>query len=629
MTADLTDVVIDFETFYDAEYSLSKMTNIEYVLDPRFEIIGVSVKVADNPTVWLSGPLDYIRLQLMGLIADWSKVRLIAHNLMFDGAIAEWILGIRAGAYFCTMMASRPYVAPYTGSMSLASVAKHLGVGEKGREVENFKGYRRQDFNVYELERYANYCKNDTELTAKAAATLRGWMPEDEQYLVNLTLRKYLRPVFRVDETCLTEAEAERAAEMDSTYKSIRALNVDEEQIRSRAKFASLLRHYGVDPPKKISKTTGEETDAFAKDDEEFIELLVHDVPEVRTLVQARLKLSSSIERTRLERFRDVHRLNLGGEHLFPIPLLYYAAHPGRFGGTEKLNVQNLPRPDKKNPRRGALRRSLVAPSGHSVIAADYSNIEARIVATLAGQWDLVAAFARGEDIYSKFASLIYRKPINKDDNPVERFVGKTCILGLGYGMGAARFRKTMAMAQVKMPLQEAHRIVQLYRDTYPNIPTLWRTLETQLKQCVMPGAMFQWGPLTFAYQRIILPNGMPIIYPDLQFDRDQMNPGLCFTSRRRGSRPLKNHLWGGIVTENVTQALARIIATRAEVRIARAGLPMAHQAHDELIWVARDEHVPLLLPAIERAMCDPVGWLPNLPIAVEIHHGKSYGDCK
>jgi DNA polymerase I-like protein with 3'-5' exonuclease and polymerase domains len=83
------------------------------------------------------------------------------------------------------------------------------------------------------------------------------------------------------------------------------------------------------------------------------------------------------------------------------------------------------------------------------------------------------------------------------------------------------------------------------------------------------------------------------------------------------------------LIAENVSQACARIVATRAEIRIARAGLACAHQAHDELIWVVRDDWVPKVKPAIEKAMCDPVGWLPNLPIAVEINHGPTYGDCK
>jgi DNA polymerase I-like protein with 3'-5' exonuclease and polymerase domains len=626
---ELTDVVLDFETYYDVDYTLTKLTNIEYVLHPQFQVIGMAVKVGDGPAQWHTGDHEYLSSVLR--LIDWSTTRLICHNALFDASILEWVFGFNPAEIFCTMMGSRPFVAPYTGSMSLSSVAKYLGCGEKGHDVENHKGRRREDFDPGQLRSYGEYCCNDSELTAKVAVHLRNWLPPDEQYLIHLTMMKYLRPSFRLDLDSVTEAQTELADARAELLTRLAALGVNEDDIRSRTTFTSLLKARGVVPPKKISKTTKKETFAYAKDDEEFVDLLTHQDPSVRTLVEARRELSSTLEAARLERFQTLWKLDLGGEHLMPIPLLYYAAHPGRFGGIEKINLQNLPRPDKKNPRKGALRRALRAPEGYSVLAADFSNIEARIVATLAGQMDLVAAFANGEDIYSQFASRIYGREILKGRDDTERFVGKMCILGLGYGMGWERFMYVMHAAGIAMSEADARRIVKIYRDTYPSIPILWATLEQQLGQSISPKAMFKWGPLLFTHERIVLPNNMPIIYPGLRADGGSTyRTGLVFDSKRKGARtPTVNHLWGGIITENVTQALARIIATNAEIRIARAGLPTSHQAHDELIWVVRTEWLKKLIPGIENDMCTAVQWLPNLPIAVEIHHGPTYGDCK
>lgn len=621
--SELIDISLDFETYYDSDYSLTKLTTIEYILDPRFEVIGFSIGVGGMQANWHTGTFEELRAVLANI--DWSNARLIAHNAMFDGAILEWRFGFRPARYFCSLMGSRPYVAPYTGSASLASVSEYLGHGKKGNEVQNHRGRRRAEFSDGQLSSYGTYCCGDSDLARADALHLMKWLPDDEQYLIHLTVLKFLRPSFILDDAAIIKGLEDLEEDRAQHLARLDELGVTQEQLRSRIQFAKLLRDRGVDPPKKISKTTGKETDAFAKDDDEFIELLTHDNPEVASLVEIKLALASSVDRTRLPRFKTIYDLNLGGEHLLPVPLMYYAAHPGRFGGTDSLNLQNLPRPDKDNPRKGALRRCLKAPDGFVVMTADYSSIEARMVATLAGQWDLVAAFQADKDVYSDFAGRIYGRAITKA-NKVERFVGKTCILGLGYGMGWERFYKAICAAKVPMTKATAMRIVRLYRETYPAIPELWSTLAAHLAQSINTKCMLKWGPLLFTHERIILPNNMPIIYPALAFDG---MGGLQFTSRRRGTKPITNHLWGGLVTENVSQALSRIVATRAEIRLSRGGLPCAHQAHDELIWVVRKGWVPKLKSLVERVMCDPVEWLPRLPIAVEIHHGPTYGDAK
>lgn len=627
---------LDFETYYDMkDYTLSKMTTSQYVKDPRFEGIGVGLGLGATLPAWYTGSHTYLKT-LLGRI-PWDRTLLIAHNAIFDGSILEWQFGYQPAAYFCTMMASRPYVAPFTGRMSLASVMKYFNIGTKGNAVENFSGYRRADFSPAQLAEYGEYCCNDVAGTCRAWEILANMLPDDEQEVLDLTIKKYTRPVLKLDREALQARTAAVAAEKQIIVDKLFTYGVGEAEIRSRPKFAAALASNGVQVAMKKSKTaknedgTAADTLALSKTDVSFMELLCHDNEIVRELVTARLKLMSSMEATRLARLDEIGALNIGNDCLLPVPLLYYGAHPGRFSGLDKINLQNLGRikylgDGSQDPESGWLRRSIVAPEGHVIIAADLSNIEARIVATLAGQHDLVEGFRQKKDIYSDFAGRVYQRPINKKDNPDERFVGKTCILGLGYGMGWLKLLTQLTLAKAK-GIDEASvkRMVYLYRDTYKEIPNLWSVLEQYLRKAIAPDCMVTYGPLTFLHERIILPNGMPIIYPELRLEKDK----LVFTSKRAKEEGFDNSLWGGAVTENVSQGIARIIITAAELRLARAGLPAALQVHDELVYCVPEKHAERCKKAIELSLRARVDFMPTLPVDCEVGIGKTYAECK
>lgn len=650
---ELIPLGVDFETYYSTrDYTLSKLTTSQYVLDSRFETIGVGLGLGAALPVWFSGTHEYLRKVLSKI--PWERTLVIAHNAIFDGAILEWIYGFRPAKYFCTMMGSRPYVAPYTGRMSLGSVAKFLSLGEKGDEVVRADGKHRKDFSPSELAAYGGYCCNDVVLTCCAFEKLAQWLPDDERDLIDQTIKKFTRPVLKLDQPSLQKRRDEVVYEREVLRTELVELfdsqnllvgvepiekpMVVEAAMRSRPQFAKVLEAQGVTMPKKKSKTAKDdlgqpkETLAMAKTDAEFMELLTHDNEAVRQLVAARLKLASNMEESRLVRFDEIAALDVGNNTLLPVPLLYYGAHPGRFAGLDKINLQNLPRikflADGKtpDPDSGWLRRSIVAPDGCVIVAGDLSQIEARIVATLAGCYDLIRQFQQKLDTYGLFATRVYGRPINKKNDPVERFVGKTCILGLGYGMGWAKFLLQMLLAKVKgMDAAQAKRIVYLYRDTFREIPLLWAQLEQYLGKCVDPAALLTLGPLTFTHERIGLPNGMPLIYPGLKAGRD----GLEFTSKRKSEDGNSNKLWGGAITENVVQALARIVISRAELRLARAGLRAALQVHDELVYCVPEKHAEKVKRAVEIALRMPVDFLPRLPVDCEVGIGKSYAECK
>ena len=622
----MIDIPIDFETYWDKDYQLQKMTTAEYVLDPRFEIIGVALRTPDGVDHWVSGDVNHVRSELLRLVPDWSVVRVVAHNARFEASILEWRLQIVAGAYFCTMVGSRPYILPYTRSVSLDAVARHLGCGTKGDYVHKVQGKHRADFTAAELTDYGEYCKNDEKITARISSYLSRILPADEQEYLDLTIKKFVRPKLRLDRAALSA----RLTQIETTKATLATLlesryGVTLKDVRSRPRFAAILRGAGVEPPMKANKKGTGTTYAFAKDDLAFKELLTHPNQAVRELVAAKNAMSSTLEESRVKRLITLHDIKDGW---LPIPVVYYGCHPGRLSGDDEINMQNLPRVEiKKGVQKGQLRYAVIAPPGYSVLAADFSNIEARIVATLAGELNLREDFRNGVDIYSSFASKIYGREINKKDDPNERFVGKSCILGLGYGMGWKKFQLKMAQEGIMFTDDQAKDIVYLYRCTYPGVPALWRHLEYMASTYMLTPDVphpSEMANLIFANERIILPNGMPLMYPGLRHDGD----GYKFDSRFAGVE-VPNFIWGGTWLENISQALARIIAVRAELRLARRGLIAAHQVHDELIWVVPTAIVDRVKPVVALSMCEAVDFLPELPIAVEIKHGPTYGDAK
>ena len=600
-------ITIDWETFYSTEFSLSKVTVQQYVLSEYFEAIGVGVKLNDEPVQWFSSSHDEIREWLQQF--PWNNAVVIAHNAIFDGAVLEWQFDIHPARYHCTMQASRPLYVPWTpnGKMSLATISDYLGLPPKGTEVIRALGLRRRDFSPQQLADYGDYCKHDTELAYTIYQGQKDQLPQMELDLIDATIKKYTRPKFELDLNILTQRLAEVRAEKEEVLS--KALLIDNAVLMSNPQFAEALENLGVTPPTKISPTTGKTTFAFAKNDPEFKELLEHEDSRVQALVAARLKHKSTQEETRLVRFIQVEATR----HAFAVPLLYYGAHTGRFSGLDKLNMQNL-------QRGGALRRALKAPPGYKVVTGDLSQIEARITATLAGQSALINAFRQGKDVYSMFATQVFGYEINKTDHPTERFVGKTCILGLGYQVGAEKLKTTLKAGGVEVTLEEAYRYVHTYRTTYKRIRQLWYTADSMIRY-MSEGKTFELGPVKTIKDGILLPNGMRLVYPDIQ--QDSMGQ---WTYLYRGK---KAYLYGGKLIENIVQALARIVVSTAEVYLYRRGWLSNLQVHDELVYIILESLVEKFCKVLEAVLTRPVEWMLDLPVAAEVSYGDNYAEAK
>ena len=410
----------------------------------------------------------------------------------------------------------------------------------------------------------------------------------------------------------------------DRKDKLLEEAGVSKEDLMSNAKFAVLLEGLGVTPPMKISPTTGKQTFAFAKSDENFIALSEHENPQVQSLIAARLGNKSTLEETRTQRFIDISKRGL-----LPVPVKYYAAHTGRWGGDDKINLQNLP---SRGVAGKKLKRSILAPEGYSLIDADSSQIEARVLAWLAEQNDLVDAFTDGEDVYKKMAARIYGV-VEEDVTSEQRFVGKTTILGAGYGMGSIRFREQLKNFGTEIDKWEAQRIIKIYREANYDIFSLWRSAQHMLSYLSRGDALsFGRGNLLqvdIDNSAVVLPSGLLLRYEDLQEEKaygGQANYStgaeLSYKTRRGRTR-----IYGGKVIENVCQALARCIIGHQMLEISKR-YRIVLTVHDSVVCCVPDSEVDEATSYIEGCMRMLPDWADGLPIDCESGVGKSYGDC-
>lgn len=595
-------VTLDFETYYDSKFSLTKMTTMEYVKDERFKVWGVGIKINDGTTEWYGE--DEVEVAISEI--DWRQVAVVCHNTPFDGYILTQYYKVTPKYYIDTAAMSRGLFPGQ--SARLKDVAIRCFPDDetmrKGDELADAKG-------IYDLDpdleaAIAGYCIQDVDLTYAIYQHMRTFgMPESEMDLIDLTCRMFCEPKLKIDRKRLTTYYEQ---ELENAETTIAAAGVDRKVLSSNQQFAEYIYSLGIVPPTKVSPTTGKEIPAFGKNDKAFKQMQKM-YPQFQHIWDARTAIKSRINETRAKRFLDAACDN----DYLPVPLRYYAAHTGRFGGTEKLNMQNL-------PRGGELRKCIVAPDNQLLYVADLSNIEARMLAWLAGEEELLQQFADGDDIYSNFASTVYEMPINKKDHPVERFVGKTAILGLGYGMGAAKFQDTLATGAMGPPvhfdLQDARRIVNTYRNTYSGIQTLWTKLEDLLKQTMHRDNFGNvYGPLTVGDRKLILPNGMALKYHNLQYGAK----GLTYESRGK-----TEYTYGGRITENVIQALARIVITDSMLRLNKK-YDVALTVHDEVIITGNINTPSIIMAEIVADMCNPPSWAPTIPLAAEGGYAKEY----
>jgi DNA polymerase len=647
-------VSIDFETRWDKnDYTLSKMTTEEYIRDKRFKAFGACIREygSEAVTQWYRG--DELP-RILGTY-DWSKTAILAHNAQFDVSILGWRYGVHPCFIFDTLSMARALRGVEVGN-SLAKLAADFGLPAKGRAVHSTDGLEEIEA---ELEaELAEYCKHDVYLCEQIFERLVEGYPKSELRLIDMTLKMYTRPVLELDQKMLIEALSEESQKREGLLAK---LGVDESELASNPKFAALLESLGVVAPTKVSKTTGKPALALAKNDAMFQALLNGDNEDVSLLCEARLKVKSTTERTRAQRFLDISQRGK-----LPVPLSYYGAKSGRWTASKgsAINMQNL--------KRGSfLRKAIMAPEGHQLLVGDLSQIEPRVLAWLADYDDLLDIFRSGQDAYAQFGAQMFGVPgMTKDSHPDLRQSAKSALLGCGYGLGWASFASQLLVGFLGAPpvryskdfakklgvtieyierfvgwednvtkMQEiphtcterellihcvaAKKIIDIYRATAHPVVSFWDMCSKLLVSSLAGGEEVVYKCLTFRKDEIELPNGMKLLYPNLRQVTDKETRQKSWVYGEDATK-----LYAGKITNNVTQALARIVMTDGMLRTSKKYF-VAGTVHDEQIVVVPDDEVDDAKTWVLAQMTVEPRYMPGVPLAVEGGAHRRYGLAK
>lgn len=584
-------LTLDFETYYDREYSLRRLTTEAYVRDSRFKAHMLGFKVGDGPVA--------VHRDVAGFCAkvDWPQVAALAHHSQFDGLILSHHYGVRPKLWL-DMLSMARIVLPGE-KHSLHALAQRLGMPTVEKHaLATSLGVR--DLGPL-FDSLGEDCKRDVELTYACAMKLLPFVPRAELLAIDLTIRMFTEPVLELDRDRLEIFHRKVVAEKTSTLER---LGVTKAELQSSEKFAALLRAVGVEPPLKANPK-GEMIYAFAKTDDGMRDLEEHIDGRVQSITAARLGSKSTLDETRSERL-----VRCGARGPLTVYLRHSGAHTGRWSGGDKLNWQNF-------PRGGEIRKCVVAPPGKKLVIGDLSQIECRIVNWLAGQSDVLENFRRNADIYSALASRFYGRAISRAD-VVERHLGKTIELGCGFGMGMARFRDTcrrgpLGGAPIVLDERQAQDAINLYRSTHQNVVALWKQGDTVL-WALAGGHSTIWGPCKISDRAIWLPGGYPLWYRNItQQDGDKIV--------WNGKAWVK--LYGAKLVENVVQALAAVILKEAMLRIA-SHYRIALTVHDDIMAIA-DQDDDQAADFIRQEMARVPEWASGLPLDVEVMEGVRY----
>ena len=649
-----TLVTLDFETYYGRGYSLGrKDTNtIDYVCDDKFKIQCVGVKIDDaDVEIFRAHEMSEFEQFMLDLAEEGKPIALICHNTAFDAFILHHHFNWHPDYYVDTLSMSR---GMFVGApASLKALSKRLWTEDSGKRKGDELALSKDIYDLPDklMDIIANYCIQDVKLTYDAFRVMVEHFPEDEMYLIHMTVRMFCEPWFRID-TQLIQEEIDDQVKLKKAAYKLAGLPLS--VLSSNRQFGIYLETRGYDLPFK-ENAKGVLIAALGQKDWPFLKFMVAH-PELAEVFAARKLAKSNIQESRARRFLNTAHM-LDGR--MPVPLKFYGAHTGRWSGGEKLNLQNLNRILKHDPHSGRLRKSLMAPDGYSVIVSDLSNIEARVLAWLSGQTYLMELYNSGGDPYLFMASKIYqfdyaealeirREPTDDHPNPQfngyfrkgERDVGKVSVLGLGFGMGAQKFWITMntgpmGMDPIKMSLDDAESIVELYRETNFAIVDYWGQCDQIIVEMINATKGLVFGPLEVHGRNLIMPNNMALQYPNLCMKEDisghsyQYSPELT----ARGDLKTRKYLWGGTLTENIVQALARIIIADQAVKIEQHldetyGLDEArivHMVHDELIVIAPEEYAEDIHKEMSTIMSTTVSWAPDLPLQCEGGFARNY----
>lgn len=549
-------IFLDFETYYDKDYSLTKLPTMQYVRDARFKCLGCAIW---QPGMVKPGFFPPETLPDLFSRLDWSSA--VAHNASFDAAVLWHHYNISPGKWYDTNLMLRYAISQGHYPPDTRTGLKHHG--DKGDTLQAIQQGG---------ERLAEYAVQDVLIMMRLFKRLHPLIPQMELSLIDLHIRMAAEPVLTLDRNILTEVATAKKPPLAIA-------------LRKNANFIKALDAFNVTPGTKISPRTGKKTYAFAKTDSFMQRLASHSDPKVRLLHKLRTEAGSNINQTRAQRFLDV------GDP-FPVPLLYYGAHTGRASGQDKMNAQNL-------PRGGTLRRALCAPPSHKLVRADLSQIEVRVLAWLAQDKNLLDVFYRGSDPYIAFAAEVMARKPETDITKEERRLAKPPVLACGFGQGANGLRAYAAGMGIILSDTQAAHAVNGYRQKYNRVPVYWRELERKVQQD----------------QELVLPSGRKLTYPDMfRRGRDLFyTRHSIFSKQRKGQRDIKK-IWHGLLVENVVQATARDVVMWQTLQLTNK-YKVVLSVHDEAILCVPEQQAEEALADILKAFSTTPPWASGLPV--------------
>lgn len=680
-------VVLDFETYWNSkDYTLSKIGPISYIRDSRFSAQLMSYIVTDASTMTYDrvrvAEHDNIPAVLSALKLEAPDVVTVAHNGNgFDFLILSEIYHVVPRIAIDTMCMERWTGVSRIQNESLKSMAKFFQCGEKveGTVISDGRKWP-EDFTPDERTAFIQYCRNDTEQCFLSFKAMLPFMTADALLFSSITAKMACNPILRLDDDMLTAYLNELSDKVTKARNDINKMFMfksDEDflkAIRSSASFVKMLELLGRKPPMKYSvaksetkrkkleaegKTNLSEEDyavytpALAKSDLDFVAMASDADERVALLVRTRLENNSSIQRSRAETF---HALAKSGRPM-PVMLNAFKAHTSRYtagnseGSSDKLNLQNL---SKRDPSQLTLRKAVQAPEGMALVACDSSQIEARILAYVANETELVDAFRRGADPYADLAEKIFQIPSEKihkgaksGDKKLKAYrnVGKTGILSAGYGVGWRKYADTLLRQGVRLSsdidqhYEMAHHAHNVYRASNPNIVAFWDTCQTVIKAMYLGYSGEFGGPNDNIFQysvapicgrddvpTIIGPNKYTLRYFKLSCEvSEKNNREEYYYTRVKGKSELKTKIYGGALAENLCQYLAFALLQWQACRMTEQGIRLIANIHDSFLAICPEDEAEHTKSVMESCMSSVPDWLGDFPVACEAEIGKDY----
>lgn len=670
-------VTIDIETFYSPDYSLSKKpwTTQSYILSDQFKVHGGGIKINGAPSKWWSAKQNRFAAAIAALKAkqtQGTKIALIGHNLQFDGSILAWRYGFVPDLYIDTLGLSRALIGQHSIKHGLHAIAP-LVAQHEGHPLHKMDGLA-QAMGIYDLPDWreqilADYTvkpahfnpktglweAGDAELTWAIFQRLAPHFPKKEFKALDWTIRKFTQPKLILDDDMLRDylvfvkeqkQEALRNAGLDSR-----------DALMSNPKYAAVLEGLGVVPPTKVN-AKGKVTFAFAKTDEAHKALLEHDNPDVQAIVAARLAVKTTIEETRTEAYLEASTLG-------PWPVAYNYAGAvntqrdsgNKGGGGNPMNLK----------RKGVLRNAILAPEGYTLLVFDLSQIECRLALwygslhpkSTGAELDALEVMRRGDElkrqgspltmescIYSHFAGMMYGRYVDPAKDKNERQGGKSAVLGLGFGMGAARFIDYNLTLGNRIEAAFADSTVHLYRNTYVGVKNMWWSLERAFKDavnaCNIPGrsdnysdTFRQFGPAVICRDPLFGSVGirvgndnLMVKYPDLSWDAEDQATYREGPAKSDRDSEKRVSIFGGKFYENLIQHDARHILTEKKIAI-NERYEVVKSTYDEVVVLVPLAEINEAIGFCNEIMTAPHELHPGLPIGVEYGYHRRYGKAK